>query len=81
MDTERPDLGEPVIIRWWRPDWTGVMASVGYRQVLEHLEGKLAREALVPAIDRATKVFARRQRTWLRDRMGHGSHDLLEAVC
>ena len=31
MDTERPDLEEPVIIRWWRPDWTGVMASVGYR--------------------------------------------------
>jgi tRNA dimethylallyltransferase len=44
------------------------MQSVGYRQVLELLEGKLAKEELAAAIDRATKVFARRQRTWLRDR-------------
>jgi tRNA dimethylallyltransferase len=44
------------------------MTSVGYRQVLAYLDGELAREDLAPAIDRATKVFARRQRTWLRDR-------------
>src|SRR5215471_400808 len=43
------------------------MSSVGYRQVLQHVEGGLAPEELAPAIDRATKVFARRQRTWLRD--------------
>ena len=47
---------------------TRPMASVGYRQVLAHLDGELAREDLAPAIDRATKVFARRQKTWLRDR-------------
>jgi tRNA dimethylallyltransferase len=47
---------------------TRPMQSVGYRQVLEHVEGKLPRAELAPAIDRATKVFARRQRTWLRDR-------------
>jgi tRNA dimethylallyltransferase len=43
------------------------MSSVGYRQVLDHIEGRLSREELAPAINRATKVFARRQRTWLRD--------------
>jgi tRNA dimethylallyltransferase len=43
------------------------MSSVGYRQVLAHLEGQLAENDLAPAIDRATRVFARRQRTWLRD--------------
>jgi tRNA dimethylallyltransferase len=47
---------------------TRPMQSVGYRQVLEHVEGRLSKEELAPAIDRATKVFARRQRTWLRDR-------------
>lgn len=44
------------------------MASVGYKQVLEHLEGKLDESELADAIDRATRIFARRQRTWLRDR-------------
>jgi tRNA dimethylallyltransferase len=46
---------------------TRPMASVGYRQVLAFVEGRLAEADVAPAIDRATKVFARRQRTWLRD--------------
>lgn len=44
------------------------MSSVGYKQVLEYLEGKLSAADLPDAIDRATRIFARRQRTWLRDR-------------
>lgn len=44
------------------------MSSVGYKQVLEHIEGKLPEAELADTIDRATRVFARRQRTWLRDR-------------
>lgn len=45
------------------------MGSVGYRQVREaQAAGSVADEAaLVDAIVRATRVFARRQRTWLRD--------------
>jgi tRNA dimethylallyltransferase len=43
------------------------MSSVGYAQVLAFLEGRLPKDQLAPAIDRATKIFARRQRTWLRD--------------
>jgi tRNA dimethylallyltransferase len=43
------------------------MSSVGYAQVLAFVEGRLSREDLAPAINRATKIFARRQRTWLRD--------------
>jgi tRNA dimethylallyltransferase len=41
------------------------MGSVGYRQVLAHVRGELPREELSVAITRATRVFARRQRTWL----------------
>jgi tRNA dimethylallyltransferase len=41
------------------------MGSVGYAEVRAHLEGKLPREELRDAIVRATRVFARRQRTWL----------------
>lgn len=43
------------------------MGSVGYRQVREHLDGELPEDALATAIVRATRVFVRRQRTWLRD--------------
>ena len=43
------------------------MGSVGYRQVNEHLDGALPADALHAAIVRATRVFVRRQRTWLRD--------------
>jgi tRNA dimethylallyltransferase len=41
------------------------MNSVGYVQIREMLEGRLPRADLAPAIVRATRVFARRQRTWL----------------
>lgn len=43
------------------------MGSVGYRQVCAHLDGELARGDLEDAIVRATRIFVRRQRTWLRD--------------
>lgn len=43
------------------------MGSVGYKQVRESIEGRLRRDELEDAIVRATRVFVRRQRTWLRD--------------
>jgi tRNA dimethylallyltransferase len=46
---------------------TRAMSSVGYKQVLDCLEGRLAEEELATSITRATKIFARRQRTWLRE--------------
>ena len=57
---------EDLVRRGYRD--TRAMSSVGYRQVLACLEGQIPRRDLKGAIDRATKVFARRQRTWLRDR-------------
>jgi tRNA dimethylallyltransferase len=46
---------------------TRAMSSVGYKQVLDCLEGRLAEDELATSITRATKIFARRQRTWLRE--------------
>ncbi|MDQ2646221.1 MAG: tRNA (adenosine(37)-N6)-dimethylallyltransferase MiaA [Myxococcota bacterium] len=45
------------------------MASVGYSQVAAALQSgePIDRAALVESVFRATRVFARRQRTWLRD--------------
>jgi tRNA dimethylallyltransferase len=41
------------------------MRAVGYAEVAAHVRGEIAREELELAIVRATKTFARRQRTWL----------------
>ena len=43
------------------------MGSVGYREVLAHVRGELPERDLRDAIVRSTRVFVRRQRTWLRD--------------
>ena len=43
------------------------MSSVGYREVHAHLRGEIPAGELLGAIVRATRVFVRRQRTWLRD--------------
>jgi len=42
------------------------MSSVGYAQIRAMLDGTLPRSDLLGAIVRATRVFARRQRTWLK---------------
>lgn len=42
------------------------MGSVGYAEVRAHVEGTLPREALRDAIVQSTRIFARRQRTWLK---------------
>jgi len=45
---------------------TRPMGSVGYAQVRAFLCGDLPKEALEAEIVRATRIFARRQRTWLK---------------
>jgi tRNA dimethylallyltransferase len=55
-------------VRSLRADGYGearAMGSVGYREVRAHLDGEIAEADLADAIVRATRVFARRQRTWL----------------
>ncbi len=48
---------------------TKPMAAVGYKQVLAAVSAETppSAEALLDEVVRATRVFARRQRTWLRD--------------
>lgn len=42
------------------------MGSVGYREVAAHLRGEIARGDLETAIVRSTRVYARRQKTFLK---------------
>jgi len=43
----------------------GPRQALGYAEVLEHLDGRLGADELVPAIVAHTRQFARRQMTWL----------------
>ena len=40
--------------------------SIGYRQILQHLDGKMTREDMEEDIVIRTRQFAKRQRTWFR---------------
>lgn len=42
------------------------LASIGYREIIAWLDGKLPRDELAPAIVRVTRQYAKRQRTWFR---------------
>ncbi len=42
------------------------MRAVGYRQVWEYLEGKMAKEEMIERAITMTRQFAKRQMTWLR---------------
>ena len=46
------------------------MRSLGYRQLLDHLEGHLSLADAVAAIKSATRAYARRQRTYFRHQLG-----------
>lgn len=51
------------LIARWGPD-VRALGSVGYAEARAFLAGELEEAALAPAIARATKIYARRQRTW-----------------
>ena len=42
------------------------MSSLGYREIADHLNGRLALDEAADAVKRATRRFARRQRTWFK---------------
>ncbi len=42
------------------------LQSIGYREIVQMLQGDRSREDLAPAIVRVTRQYAKRQRTWFR---------------
>ncbi len=60
-----------VLARGVAPDAPGLDA-VGYREVVQHLQGTLPNEELAAAIIVATRRYAKRQETWFRHQLiGH----------
>lgn len=51
------------------PDAPG-LSAVGYREIVAHLEGRLAAGSLEGAIVQATRRYAKRQETWFRHQLG-----------
>jgi tRNA dimethylallyltransferase len=53
------------------PDAAG-LDGVGYREVIAHLQGAIAEDALAEAIATSTRQYAKRQETWFRHQLiGH----------
>ncbi|MBI3261393.1 AAA family ATPase [Candidatus Berkelbacteria bacterium] len=43
-----------------------LMKTIGYKQAIDYLEGRLTEKELAPAITRATKIFVRHQGNWIK---------------
>ena len=52
--------------------------AIGYREVLQFLDGKLPKDDLAPAIVRNTRALVKKQRTWFRTQLP--SHRVLDAA-
>jgi tRNA dimethylallyltransferase len=59
-------------VRDLRARWPSARAlgAVGYREVVAHLENGGELSATMAEVERATRVYARRQRTWLKNEPG-----------
>jgi tRNA dimethylallyltransferase len=66
------DAGLDDEARRLREDFPGaaVLGSLGYREALQFLDGQLPQAELANAITRATRHYARRQRTWFKKEPG-----------
>ena len=42
------------------------MSSLGYREIADHLAGRLSLDEAADAVKRGTRRFARRQRAWFK---------------
>ncbi len=56
---------EKLLAGGWDPDLKP-LKSIGYRQVVDYLAGRLDYDAMVADIQQATRRYAKRQLTWLR---------------
>ena len=59
------DEVQTLIARGYSPDLPP-MKAIGYKQVVDLLDGKLTREKAIAETMKATRRFAKRQLTWYR---------------
>jgi len=43
-----------------------LMKTIGYKQAIQYLDGKISKTELAPVITKATKIFVRHQANWLK---------------
>lgn len=53
------------LLRRGVPRSSNAFRAIGYAEIADHLAGALSKEEAVARIERRTRAFARRQRTWL----------------
>jgi tRNA dimethylallyltransferase len=57
-----------LLARGYAPEAPG-MTGVGYREIVSHLRGEMTLDEAVGAVAAATRRYARRQLTWLRNQL------------
>jgi tRNA dimethylallyltransferase len=53
------------------------MTGTGYRELARHLTGEITLEDALELMERSTRRYARRQRTWFRNQLPEGTEDVL----
>jgi tRNA dimethylallyltransferase len=71
FDAGLADEVRGLLARGYGPDAPG-MSATGYRETVALLRGELSEEAAKEQIRRATRGYARRQRTWFRNQLPGG---------
>ena len=46
--------------------WSQALSGIGYREVVQFLQGEINEQAMVAAIQKSTRALAKRQLTWFR---------------
>jgi tRNA dimethylallyltransferase len=72
FDAGLADEVRGLLARGYGPDAPG-MSATGYRETVALLRGELSEEAAKEQIRRATRGYARRQRTWFRNQLPGGA--------
>ncbi len=58
-----------ILIKQGLRDNRNACQALGYRQVLDLLDGKLSLENVIDRVKTKTRQFAKRQRSWFRNQM------------
>ena len=56
------------------------MQALGYKQVIDHLDGKYSKEEMIEELKKKTRNFARRQMTWFRRFKNVAWYDIINTL-
>src|SRR3972149_10822899 len=65
LDAGWLDEVRSLLAKGHNPNWPS-LSAIGYRQLTEHLQGKMSLDEAIAQIKRSTRLFVRRQANWFK---------------